>query len=238
MMKILTIIPARGGSKGIPRKNIKLLGDKPLIAYTIEIAKEIEALHTVMVSTEDKEISGIVANLGMPVPFMRPETLAQDTSPTIDVVINVVETYKSMGVMFDAVMILEPTCPFRRISEVEECIDIFKSKGVDSLITVKSVPAQYNPHWVYEENGKGLLVKAIGDEDVIARRQNLPKAFARDGSVYITKTDVILNQHSLYGESIAFRVNDNPYHINLDSPADWEIAERILREMESMTIIV
>lgn len=232
-MKILAIIPARGGSKGIPRKNIKLLGNKPLISYSIKRALESELLDTVMVSTEDQEIACIAGELGLKVPFMRPESLAQDFSPSLDVVINVLETYKEMGKEFDAVMILEPTNPFRTSNEIDDCIRIFKNKNSDSLITVKEVPPQFNPHWVFEENEESLLHKAIGETTVIARRQILPKAYARDGSVYITKTEVVLQQRSLFGETIAYRLNDNPYQINIDSLEDWKEAEKMLKLKKS-----
>lgn len=231
-LKILAIIPARGGSKGIPRKNIKQLGDQPLIAYTIKRALESKLLHTVMVSTEDQEIASIAEQYGLKVPFLRPERLAQDFTPSLDVVINVLETYRKQDVFFDAVMILEPTNPFRTTNEIDECIRIFKAKDSDSLISVKEVPPQFNPHWVFEENEDAILHKAIGETTIIARRQILPKAYARDGSVYITKTEVVLNQRSLFGETIAYRLNDNPNQINIDSMEDWKAAEKIVKQKQ------
>ncbi len=232
-MKIIAIIPARGGSKGVPRKNIKILGGRPLLAYTIERALESKLLDTVMVSTEDEEIASIAEQLGLKVPFMRPKSLVQDFSPSLDVVINVLETYQAQDMHFDAVMILEPTNPFREATEIDECIKIFETKNSDSLITVKEVPPQYNPHWVFEENSESLLQKAIGDNAIIARRQILPKAYARDGSVYITKTAVILKKRTLFGEEIAFRVNTNPNQLNIDSIDDWQEAERIVELMHA-----
>lgn len=236
-MKILAIVPARGGSKGIPRKNIKLLGGKPLIAHTLEVASRSKYIHTLMVSTEDNEIACIASGLGYPVPFMRPAELAQDYTPSVDVLVNVVSAYREMNVFFDAVMLLEPTCPFRKVEEIDECVEIFKSRGSDSLITVKSVPAQFNPHWVFEEGNDTLLHKAIEGENLIPRRQILPKAYARDGSIYITKSDVLMDQHSLYGESIAYRVNDNPMHVNIDSIEDWKEAEMHLKMEHSRKLI-
>ncbi len=232
-MKILAIVPARGGSKGIPRKNIKSLAGKPLLAYTLETASQSRLIDTLIVSTEDEEIANVAASLGHPVPFMRSAELAQDFTPSVDVIVDIVNTYKKMDVFYDAVMLLEPTCPFRRVEEINECVEIFKNKGTDSLITVKNVPAQFNPHWVFEDGGDSLLHKAIESDTVISRRQILPKAYARDGSVYITKADVLVNQHSLYGNSIAFRVNDNPMHVNIDSVDDWREAERKLSQYKS-----
>ncbi|MDI1235790.1 MAG: acylneuraminate cytidylyltransferase family protein [bacterium] len=213
--------------------HIKILGGRPLLAYTIERALESKLLDTVMVSTEDEEIASIADQLGLKVPFMRPKSLAQDFSPSLDVVMNVLETYQAQDLHFDAVMILEPTNPFREATEIDECIKIFETKNSDSLITVKEVPPQYNPHWVFEENSESLLQKAIGDNAIIARRQILPKAYARDGSVYITKTEVILKKRTLFGEEIAFRVNTNPNQLNIDSIDDWLEAERIVELMHA-----
>ncbi len=229
-MKTIAIIPARGGSKGIKRKNIKMLGCKPLIAYSIEAALESKLIDTVMVSTEDDEIAKVAQDFGLKVPFMRPMVLAQDHTPTIDVVVNVLEEYIKMGVVFDTVVVLEPTNPFRTAHEIDDCIKMFENKQSDSLITVKEVPAKFNPHWVFEENEEALLHKSI-NEPVIARRQILPKAYARDGSVYVVKASVVIETKSLYGETIAYRLNGNPNQINIDSRHDWIEAERILKSI-------
>lgn len=227
-MKILAIIPARGRSKGVPRKNIKVLGNQPLIAYTIERAVQSKLLTEFVVSTEDAEIAEITKLCGAKVPFMRPLELAQDATPTIDVVKHVISEYEKKNIFFDAVLILQATCPFRTENEIDECIEIFMKQNTDSFISVKEVPDHFNPHWVFETNEKGTLKIATGEEKIIPRRQELPKGYLRDGSIYITKTSVIKEQNSLFGDSIAYRVNTNIKHVNIDTMSDWEQAERIL----------
>lgn len=227
-MKILAIIPARGGSKGIPRKNIKVLGIKPLIVYSIESAKQSKLLTEFVVSTEDEEIASVAKKYGSNVPFVRPLELSQDNTPTIDVVQHVINEYEKQNQFFDAVLILQATCPFRTENEIDECIEIFMNQNTDSLISVKEVPDHFNPHWVFEANEKGNLKIATGEDKIIPRRQELPKAFVRDGSIYITKISVIKEQNSLFGKSIAYRLSTNLKHINIDTISDWEEAERII----------
>ncbi len=228
-MKILAIIPARGGSKGVPRKNIKVLGNQPLIAYTIERAVQSKLLTEFVVSTEDAEIAEITKLCGAKVPFMRPLELAQDATPTIDVVKHVISEYEKKNIFFDAVLILQATCPFRTENEIDECIEIFMKQNTDSFISVKEVPDHFNPHWVFETNEKGTLKIATGEEKIIPRRQELPKGYLRDGSIYITKTSVIKEQNSLFGDSIAYRLNTNLKHINIDTMSDWEEAENLIK---------
>ncbi|MEL7221693.1 MAG: acylneuraminate cytidylyltransferase family protein, partial [Bacteroidota bacterium] len=228
-LKILALIPARGGSKGIPRKNVKLLGDQPLINYTIASALACDGLSTVVVSTDDAEIAQVSQAAGAAVPFMRPAALAADKSPTLDTVIHAINYYQDQGQEFDAVCLLQPTCPFRTSAEISRAIDNFKAAGGDSLISVQEVPHHYNPHWVYEpQEGNGLLKIATGEAEIISRRQDLPKAYHRDGSIYLTKTEVLLEQRSLYGQSIAYVVLNSAHHVNIDTPDDWTEAERLL----------
>lgn len=229
-MKILGLIPARGGSKGVPNKNIKLLGGKPLINYTIEAALEAKVLSDLVVSTDSKRIAEISEKAGANVPFMRPSELATDTSPSIDTVIHAVEFFEAKNIHFDAVCLLQPTCPFRTAEDVRGAVKMFKNKTADSLISVREVPHQYNPHWTFEvdENGEYLQI-STGEKEIITRRQELPKAYHRDGSIYIVKTDVLLKKRSLYGEKIAFYLSQNPIDINIDTLADWEKAENCSR---------
>ena len=228
-MKILAIIPARGGSKGVPRKNIKLLGDKPLIAYSIETALKSSLLNACMVSTEDIEIANIAKQCGGNIPFMRPIELAQDNTPSIDVVKDVLLKYEQQNQFFDAVLVLQATCPFRADNEIDDCIKKFIQQDSDSLISVKEVPVHFNPHWVFEENSDGNLKISTGETTIIPRRQDLPKSYVRDGSIYITKTRVIKEKNSLFGDTIAFRINTNLKHINIDTMSDWDEAETLLK---------
>ena len=229
-MKILAIIPVRGGSKGIPGKNIKLLGGTPLLAYTSELALQSKYLTEVIVSTEDEPIGEVAKSLGAQVPFMRPMALAQDDTPTIDVLIHALEWYKNQTIFFDAVCLLQVTSPIRTLEFLDKAIEKFIISGCDSLVSVLKVPHEYNPHWTFEVNAEGNLKIATGEAEIIPRRQELPTAYHRDGSIYITKTDVLLKEHSLYGKSTAFIESDPDFYVNIDTMEDWEKAEEMIQK--------
>lgn len=229
-MKILAIIPVRGGSKGVPGKNIKLLNGKPLIAYTSEIALQSNYLSEVIISTEDEQIIETAKSLGIKVPFLRPLELAQDHTPTIDVVIQALEWYEKQNSYFDAVCLLQVTSPFRTLEFLDKAIEKFILSDCDSLVSVQRVPQEFNPHWVFEVNADGHLKIATGETEIITRRQELPIAFHRDGSIYITKTEVILKQKSLYGKSIAYIESNADFYVNIDTMEDWEKAEEMIQK--------
>jgi N-acylneuraminate cytidylyltransferase len=155
-LRLLAIIPARGGSKGVPKKNSKLLGDKPLIAYSIEAALLCTQFDSVVVSTDDENIAKLSKQLGAEVPFIRPAELATDEAKSIDVVLHCIQYLEAQGKYFDAVCLLQPTSPFRKPAFIKQCINAFIKQKVDTLISVLPVPHEYNPHWVYEPDNKGL----------------------------------------------------------------------------------
>lgn len=229
-MKILGLITARGGSKGVPKKNIKILGTKPLIAYSIEKALQSKLLTTTIVSTDSIEIFEIAEKFGLKPPFLRPENLAQDTSTSIEVVQHAIDFFEKQKIYFDAVCLLQPTCPFREDGFIDKAIEKFIHSGADCLVSVLQIPHEYNPHWAFEETKNGLLKIATGEEKIISRRQDLPKAFHRDGSIYITKTSV-LKSGSLYGNSIAHIESNPEFHVNIDTINDWEKAEKLLNKL-------
>ncbi len=231
-MKILGIIPARGGSKGIPGKNIKLLGGKPLLAYTVDAVKASKYLDKCILSSEDDQIIQTGINLGLEVPFKRPEELAEDHSKSLDVVKHAIDFFEKKNVHFDAICLLQVTSPFRAVSLIDEAIQKFRETGTDSLISVRQIPSEFNPHWVFEENKNQRLKIATGEEKIISQRQQLPKAYYRDGAIYLTNTSVIKAQNSLYGNDISFiDTTESPY-VNIDEPADWQRAENILKSMQ------
>lgn len=227
-MNILAIIPARGGSKGVPGKNSKLLGNKPLLAYTIEAAQASKYLHTTLVSTDDEAIGNIAKQYGAEVPFTRPPALATDTARSVDVVLHALEFMEAAGHRFDAVCLLQPTTPFRAPGFIDTCIETFIKLQVDSLVSVRTVPPEYNPHWIFEANANGHLHISTGEEEIISRRQDLPKAYIRDGSVYLTKVAVLKNNHSLYGKTIGYVESDATSYVNIDTPDDWALAEKLI----------
>ncbi len=230
-MNVLALIPARGGSKGVPRKNIKLLQGKPLIQYSIDACKGSKYISEIMVSTDDQEIAEVSKSLGASVPELRPAHLASDTSPTIDTVVYTLEYYQSKGNHFDAVILIQPTSPLRTSDDIDKAIEIFQSEGNDALISVIPVPHEYNPHWVFVRNDKGQPMIATGEKEIITRRQNLPPAYIRNGAIYITKSEVIINQKSLYGQSLSMYEMGDDLHVNIDTLEDWMNAEKIMEEL-------
>jgi len=230
-MKILGIIPARGGSKGVPGKNIKLLGGKPLLQFTSEIALSCPLLDSVVLSSDDIAIIEVANKIGLEVPFVRPSELANDNAPTLAVIQHCLQFFAGQNVFFDAVCLLQVTSPFRTVEFLNRAIQKFIEKGTDSLVSVQKVPHEYNPHWVFEPDEKGELKIATGEERLITRRQELPPTFHRDGSIYITKTNVILEQNSLYGESISYIESPKEFYVNIDTLEDWEKAEELVKKI-------
>jgi CMP-N,N'-diacetyllegionaminic acid synthase len=156
-MKILAIIPARGGSKGVPGKNIKELGGKPLIAYTIESALQSALLTKVIVSTDSLEIMEIAQQWKAEVPFQRPAELAEDDTTSLAVVQHSLRFYEEKGEGFDAVCLLQPTSPFREAGFIDGAIRQFMLSNADALVSVLPVPHEFNPHWTFKTNDKGFL---------------------------------------------------------------------------------
>lgn len=225
-MKILGIIPARGGSKGVPGKNIKLLGTKPLIQYTLDAARQSIQLTKIIVSTDSDAIADCVNALGDYIPFMRPAELAIDQSPTLPVIQHALNFFLEKGEEYDAVCLLQVTSPFRVPGFIDRAITRFTEQDCDALVSVLPVPHEFNPHWVFEAGAQGFLKIATGEEKIIPRRQDLPRAYFRDGSVYLTRTEVLLKQHSLYGSKLGYIENDPQWHVNIDTLVDWTKAER------------
>ncbi|MEP0263917.1 acylneuraminate cytidylyltransferase family protein [Dokdonia sp.] len=231
-MKVLGLIPARGGSKGIPGKNKKLLGGKPLLQFTIEAGLQSTKLDTLIFSSEDEELMSLARDLGASVPFTRPQQLAEDNSGSLGVVKHALQFMQSQGKHYDAVCLLQVTNPFRSAERIDDAITAFAKANTDSLVSVLKVPHEYNPHWVFEASENGVLKIATGETDIIKRRQDLPDAYIRDGAIYITKSDVLLEQNSLYGSSISYIESDPQWHVNIDTMEDWKIAEELVKKFQ------
>jgi len=226
-MNILAIIPARGGSKGVPGKNVKLLGNQPLIVYSIKQANESELLAKTIVSTEDASIMEVAGQFNAEIPFVRPSELASDEASSISVVQHAIAFFESKNEFFDAVCLLQPTSAFREKGFIDKAIRTFINNKCDSLVSVLEVPHEYNPHWAFEADENGLLSIATGEKDIIKRRQDLPKAFFRDGSIYLSRIDVI-KKGSFYGERISYIESNPDLYVNIDTPEDWIRAEQKL----------
>lgn len=226
-MRVLGLIPARAGSKGVPRKNLRLLAGKPLLHYSVESALGAGRLARVVVSTESGEIAAVARDAGAEVPFLRPAALAADDTPMLPVVAHALRTLAEQGETYDAVCLLQPTCPLRRSADIDGCIELLDRTGADSVVTVLEVPARYHPHWAFLQNGDGSLQPATG-APLVPRRQELAPAFHRDGSIYVTRRSVVLDGNSLYGHRMLGYRTDPEWNVNIDDLDDWARAERLL----------
>lgn len=232
-MRVLGLIPARGGSKGVPRKNVRLLGGKPLIEYTIEAGLRARSVDRVLVSTEDEEIASVAKSLGAEVPFLRPASLAQDDTPMLPVITHATEAVIAEGWVPDVICLLQPTFPFRRPEQIDACVELLEARAADSVITVHRVPAHFNPHWVYFERPDGSLQLSTGESEPIPRRQSLPPAFHRSGAVYVTRTATIAKHGSVYGDRVVGYETPTESSCNIDTMDDWARAEALVARQES-----
>ena len=224
-MKILGLIPARSGSKGIPNKNIKILNGIPLLGYVASDAKKSNLLSKLIISTDSLEIAEVAKKFGLEFPFLRPDQISGDKSPSVDFVRHAIITLRERGEEFDAVCLLQPTSPFKPTGFIDRCLQTFLDGELDSLISVLPVPHEFNPHWTFEESTPGVLRIATGEDQLIPRRQELPKAFYRDGSVYIFKSELVLSENRLVGGKTGYVLSDPDYYCNLDTMEDWSLAE-------------
>jgi len=226
-MKILTIIPARGGSKGIPHKNIKPLNGKPLIYYTIDCARAICDDEDICVSTDDAEIISVVEHYGLKVPFIRPAELATDTAGTYEVLLHAVNYYEQQGKHYDVVMLLQNTSPFRTTEHVKEALRLYTPE-VDMVVSVKESPA--NPYYnVFEEDSNGFLHVSKGEGNIF-RRQDAPKAYEYNGAIYIMNAEKLKKTHMHKMQKRVKYVMDEMSSFDLDTMTDWNIAESIIKE--------
>lgn len=223
-MKILVIIPARGGSKGIPHKNIKPLNGKPLIHYTIDEAREIVDDDDICVSTDDSEIIKCVEDYGLKVPFVRPEELATDTAGTYEVLLHALNFFEKQGRHYDVVLLLQNTSPFRKAEHIKEALKLY-SKDVDMVVSVKECAA--NPYYcVFEEDSNGYLHVCKGDGNIF-RRQDAPKVYEYNGAIYIMNAVVMKTTHMHKMQKRVKYVMDEQSSFDLDTINDWMLAESI-----------
>lgn len=226
-MKILVIIPARGGSKGIPHKNIKPLNGKPLIYYTIDCARAICPDEDICVSTDDAEIIEVVENYGLKVPFVRPAELATDTAGTYEVLLHAQNFYEQKGVHYDVIVLLQNTSPFRTPQQVKEALALYK-KGVDMVVSVKESAA--NPYYnLFEESNEGYLHICKGDGNTY-RRQDAPKIYEYNGAIYVMNCEVLKSTHMHKMQKRIKYVMDDLSSFDLDTMWDWQMAESIINQ--------
>ena len=226
---MLGIIPARGGSKGIPGKNIRVLAGKPLLTYTAAAALGATSLTRTLLSTDDSEIAVIGEAAGLEVPFLRPSELAADSTPMIDVVLHALQWVETEGQAYDAVCVLQPTSPLRTSATIDRCVALLWELNVDTVISVRPVPRELNPHWVYFETPDGLLQPSMKDCAEVPCRQQLPAAYHADGSVFLARTKTVISEHTLKGKRMLGAISPEHEAADLDTEEQWQALEKRLR---------
>jgi CMP-N-acetylneuraminic acid synthetase len=232
-MNILGVIPARGGSKSVPRKNLADLLGKPLIAYTIEAAKHSRRLSHYVVSSEDAEILAVAKELRAPAPFVRPRELASDQAPSLPVVQHAIREMERMqGLTFDYVVLLQPTTPMRRAEDIDAALDKLIATGADSVISVCDVGA-YHPARMRRIVDDRLVELPVKEPREMARRQDLPPVYIRNGAIYAARRDLVMIENSMVGDDCRAFVMPEERSVNIDGRLDLLMAEILMREQQA-----
>lgn len=223
-MKPIVIIPARGGSKGIPGKNIKLLSGKPLIQYTIEAALGVFPSNHIIISTDSQDIFNVAADCGVKPPFIRPAELSTDTASSYEVILHAMQFARSTSMEFDTVVLLQPTSPFRTSDHINQALECY-SPDLDMVVSVKK--SDENPYYsLFEEDENGFLAKSKQGE--FTRRQDCPDVFAYNGAIYIMNALSLDKMPIHLFTRIKKYVMKNEDSVDVDTELDWQIAEFIM----------
>ena len=231
--KVLAIIPARGGSKGVPRKNIRPVCSKPLIVYTIETALAARHLfYRIIVSTDDNEIADVALQYGAEVPFMRPAELGTDTAPMVPVLQHAVQFVEQQdNIRLDWVYLLQPTDPLRTVTDIEEAFQLALAGGCDSVISVVQVFAVHPILMKRIENGF-LLPYCIEEKENTRRQDYQPPAYMRNGAIYITRRDVLIERNSEWGDTIRPYIMPPERSVGVDSELDLKLLDLLIQEKQ------
>jgi CMP-N-acetylneuraminic acid synthetase len=224
---VLGIVPARGGSKGLPGKNIRLLAGKPLLEYTAEAARASRVIDRLILSTDSAEIAEVGRRAGLEVPFLRPSTLAADDTPMVPVLEHAVAALGQEGWVADIIVLLQPTSPLRRPEHIRAAVTMLCETDADSVVTVVEVPRHFSPDYVMRVEG-GRLIPFLPEGARVTRRQDARPAYARDGTVYACWRSTLEQYHGIYGDDCRPLVVAPNESVSIDTVADWETAERAL----------
>ncbi len=223
--RVIALVPARAGSKGVPGKNLRMLGGVPLLVHTLRTALATTSIGRAIVSTDSVEIAEVARQHGADVPFMRPAEFAQDDTPMVDVVRHAIETLGVREHRPEVIVLLQPTVPFRATDGIDAAVTMLDDSDLDAVVSVVAVPSSHNAAWQLRLND-GRLERADGAPlaSLVARRQALEPTYVRDGAIYAFKRAAFLRTGSIYGTRTGAIVSDAP-SINIDSWDDWHQAE-------------
>jgi CMP-N,N'-diacetyllegionaminic acid synthase len=224
---VLGIVPARAGSKGVPGKNIRRLAGRPLIEYTARAAKAAGVLDRVILSTDSEAIADAGRRAGLEAPFLRPEALAQDDTPMLPVLRHVLTTLAAEGWLADIVVLLQPTSPLRRPEHIVSAVGMLRETGADSVVSVVELPRHLSPDYVMRIED-GMLRPFLPEGARVTRRQDARPAYARDGTVYAFRGATLERFGDIYGGDCRPLLIAAAESLSIDSPDDWDAAERML----------
>ena len=226
-MSIVGIIPARGGSKGIPGKNIAPCAGRPLLAYTAAAALGARHLDRVVLSTDDEAIALVGKSLGVEVPFLRPAALSSDAASSLGVIVHALDWLEGQGETVEGIVLLQPTSPLRNAIQIDAAVERFRATAADTLVSVMEVPHRFHPESVMRIEDDALLpLKTLGE--MVLRRQDLPKLYARNGPAILILKPVQIRSGSLYsGRTVAYEMSAKD-SLDIDTPADLAFADYLL----------
>lgn len=227
MAEIVGLIPARGGSKGIPRKNLANLAGKPLLAYTAEAALSACRLHRCLLSTDNEEIAEAGRSLGLAVPFLRPAELSRDEAPMLPVMQHALDWLVNEGARIDAIVLLQPTSPLRTSRHIDECVTRLIEDEADTAVSIMAVPHHFNPASVMVEK-EGVLQSFL-DGPQLLRRQDKPRVYARNGPAILAVRSETLRAGQLYGAKTIGYEMAAVDSLDIDAPDDLWLAEQMLK---------
>lgn len=225
--KILAIIPARKGSKRLPKKNILLLGEKPLIAWTIESALKSSFIDTLIISSDDELIVEISKKYGAKVPFIRPKELSTDTSATIDVILHAIDFYKEMKEDFKYVMLLQPTSPLRGTQDIDNAI---KMLDPNTKAVVSVCKTEHSPLWTNTLPKSLSMKEFLSSKNKNKRSQDLPDYYRLNGAIYIAEIDYLIKNNDFFGSDTFAYIMGQERSVDIDTKIDFELCKIILNE--------
>lgn len=226
---VLAILPARGGSKGLPGKNIKPVGGKPLIAWTIEAAQQSKFIDRVILSSEDEDIINVAKQYGCDVPFVRPVELAQDDSSAIDTVLHALHLLPH----YDITVLLQPTCPLRTAADIDSTISNMFAKKARSCVSVTT--PDKSPYWMYTTSRYGRLKTLLDNELAAKQRQELPEVYVLNGAVYAICTDYLMNTRNFVPDGTVPYVMSKEHSVDVDYQIDLELVEFLLEKKQKQS---
>jgi CMP-N-acetylneuraminic acid synthetase len=224
---VLAVVPARGGSKGVPGKNERPLAGRTLVERAADAARDSGVVDRCVLSTDSEQIAEIGRRAGIDVPFLRPAELAGDETPMQPVIEHAVLTLERDGYRPDVVLVLQPTAPLRTGAQLRDAVSLLAETGADSVVSVVEIPRHFAPHYAMRIEGERLR-PFLTEGASVTRRQDVEPAYSRDGTVYAVRRDVLVLEHDLYGSDCRPLVLPAGASVNIDTPEDWAAAESIL----------